>query len=208
MSSDWLVRALEESRARGFLGPGSIDPHVEHARGFHGAWEHHSPMAPERFLDLGSGGGLPGFFLLTQWSTPGVLLDSMVRRTVFLEEALMWSDAPRNGSVVTARAEDASRDPQLAGEFDLVTARSFGPPSVTAECSVGFLKVGGLLIVSEPPQTSDSAGRWPHEGLAVLGLRDLGMWRSNSGFQVLIKDSDPSDRFPRRSGVPTKRPLF
>ncbi len=203
-----MSRALEESRARGFLGPGPIEPHIEHARGFLRAWQQHSPAPPDRFLDLGSGGGLPGFFLLTEWSTPGVLLDSMVRRTAFLEEALSWPDAPSTGSVVTARAEDASRDLALTESFDLVTARSFGPPAVTAECSTRLLKVGGLLIISEPPHDSQAADRWPAAGVAQFGFESLGVWRDASGFHVLRKVSDTPEQFPRRSGVPSKKPLF
>ena len=37
--------------------------------------------------------------------------------------------------------------------FDMVVARSFGPPPVLAECAAPLLKVGGWLLVSEPPST-------------------------------------------------------
>ena len=190
------------------MGPGPIEPHIEHARGFVAAWHQHSPDEPSRFLDLGSGGGLPGFLLLTEWQTPGVLLESRVRRTAYLEEALLWPDAPTNGSVVTARAEDVSRWAGFEEDFELITARAFGPPSVTAECSVRLLKIGGLLIISEPPLSNESGGRWPEEGLAELGLRPLGIFRTSSGYQIVQKVSPTPEKFPRRSGVPTKKPLF
>mgnify|MGYP001337996822 CR=1 FL=1 len=35
--------------------------------------------------------------------------------------------------------------------FDVVVARAFGPPSITAECAAGLVAPGGLSIVSEPP---------------------------------------------------------
>ncbi len=75
----------------------------------------------------------------------------MEKRSAFLNEALAWPAAPSQGNVVVARAEEAARWPEFDGQFDLVTARSFGPPAVTAECAVRFLKPGGVLIVSEPP---------------------------------------------------------
>ena len=208
MSTSWLTRALEESRARGFLGPGPIEPHIEHARGFGEAWSQHSPVAPTKFLDLGSGGGLPGYFLLTIWESTAVLLDSMVRRTSFLEEALLWPDAPTTASVVTARAEDAARSASLEGAMELVVARSFGPPAVVAECAVRFLSIGGLLIVSEPPLVDESLVRWPPNGLEQLGLESAGQFRSASGYQVLRKVAVTPPQFPRRSGQPAKRPLF
>ena len=47
-------------------------------------------------------------------------------------------------------------------------ARSFGPPAVTAECAIGFLRPGGEILVSEPPEPDPD--RWPADGLAGLGL--------------------------------------
>jgi 16S rRNA (guanine527-N7)-methyltransferase len=132
----------------------------------------------------------------------------MVRRTSFLEEALRWQDAPSHATVVTARAEDAARDPELAESFDLVVVRSFGPPAVVAECAARFLVVGGLLVVSEPPSSPEGDERWPVAGLAQLGLEGLGVQRFGSAFQVIKKVEPTSDLFPRRSGVPLKRPLF
>jgi len=66
--------------------------------------------------------------------------------------------------VIRSRAEVAGHDPALRFQFDLVTARGFGPPAVTAECAAGFLRVDGRLVVSEPPE--DRVSRWPSDGLA------------------------------------------
>ena len=205
VTSEWLTRALEESRARGFLGPGEITPHVAHSLGFVAAWTRHSPAPPSSFLDLGSGGGLPGLVLLEQWQCRGVLLDSMAKRAAFLREVLTWPGSPRGGDVVQGRAEDLARQPELDSSVDLVTSRSFGPPAATAECAVRFLVVGGVLIVSEPP---DSSSRWDEAGLRRLGLR-LGPRESPSAtYQLLIKEDETSQEYPRRSGIPGKRPLF
>ncbi|MDE3065046.1 MAG: class I SAM-dependent methyltransferase [Acidobacteriota bacterium] len=158
-------------------------------------------------LDLGSGGGLPGLVLLVRWRCPVVFLDSMVRRTDFLREVLSWEDAPAGAVVVTERAESAARRPDLEGAFDLVTARSFGPPAVTAECGCRFLGLEGLLVVSEPPEEG-ATDRWPAREVARLGLRALGRRRHGAAFQVLEKVSETPAQFPRPIGVPAKRPLF
>ena len=55
-------------------------------------------------------------------------------------------------------AEAAGHDPLLRGQFDLVTARSFGRPAVTAECAAPFLRREGLLVVSEPPDSPEIEG--------------------------------------------------
>ncbi|HUX05447.1 MAG TPA: RsmG family class I SAM-dependent methyltransferase [Acidimicrobiales bacterium] len=207
MNSDWLVRALEESRARGYLGPGAIESQIRHAEGFAACWEERAEEPPEAFLDLGSGGGLPGLVLLDRWHCRGSLVDSMQKRTKFLREVLTWPDAPTSGEVYTGRSEELARTPELEGTFDLVTARSFGPPAVTAECAARFLKIGGLLIVSEPPVDQDVT-RWNVEKLAVLGLEPLAWVRHGAAFEVLTKRHATPPQFPRGIGVPAKNPLF
>jgi 16S rRNA (guanine527-N7)-methyltransferase len=207
VNSDWLTRALEESRARGYLGPQAIEPQISHAQGFALCWEAIRVTPPADLLDLGSGGGLPGLVLLDRWRCHEVFLDSMAKRSNFLSETLAWPGAPQRGEVVIARAEEAARWPELEGKFDLVTARSFGPPAVTAECAVRFLKVGGVLIVSEPPGER-SNDRWSESGLSLLGLVAQGRSRYGTAYEVLVKESTTDKEYPRPSGIPKKRPLF
>ena len=202
-----MNRALEESRARGYLGPGAIDPQISHAEGFAMCWEERSSVPPASFLDLGSGGGLPGLVLLQRWNSHGVLNDSIVKRLEFLREVLKWPGAPLSGEVMPGRAEETARVVDFDSAFDLVTARSFGPPSITAECAARFLKIGGLLIVSEPPDDTETR-RWSAEGLKELGLTALGRVRHGAAFQVIQKVAATPSRYPREIGVPRKKPLF
>ncbi len=169
------------------------------------AWESGHRDAPTAVLDLGSGGGVPGLALLAHWGVRTVLLDAMRRRTVFLERAVHEPDAPAGGEVWTGRAEVLARQPGAEESFDLVTARSFAPPAATAECAVRFLRVGGSLIVSEPPEGTN---RWPEAGLAELGLSLRASLREPYGVVILVKEAATSARYPRRVGVPQKRPLF
>ena len=140
------------------------------------------------------------------------LLDANQRRTDFLTEAVQRLGVADRVTVVRGRAEELGHDGGLRGRFELVVARSFGKPAVTAECAAGFLKVGGTLMVSEPPATqgseSGAAGegpRWDPVGLAELGLALGG---HQAGCQVLHAHAACPDRYPRRVGIPTKRPLF
>ncbi len=204
---DWLPRALEESRARGFLGPQDLEGQIAHAHGFSLVWESLRAGPPARYLDLGSGGGLPGLILAAHWRCETVLLDSMERRGSFLREVVGEEGSPPRLSVVVARAEDAARVESLEGTFDLVTARSFAPPAVTAECSVRFLRLGGLTIVSDPPGGGEP-GRWPEDGLSQLGLRASAHAAGGFSYRVLEKTRETEDLFPRPSGIPTRRPLW
>jgi 16S rRNA (guanine527-N7)-methyltransferase len=112
------------------------------------------------------------------------------------------------GVVEHARAEDAARDARFRHRFDLVAARSFGPPAVTAECGAPLLHIGGVLLVAEPP--ASPAERWPAGGLEQVGLTDDGVVSADGGGRVrrLVARSTCSDRFPRRAGVPERKLLF
>ncbi len=120
-------------------------------------------------LDLGSGVGIPGLLLAVESPSLSItLVDSMSRRTKVALEFVAKLGLTERVEVINGRAEDllASR----AGEFDVVVARCFGPPPLLAELSVGFLRSGGLLIVSEPPNAEGVRGaRWPASGLKKLG---------------------------------------
>ena len=200
--SPMLLEALERARRLGVLGPGPVLDHVTHAEGFVAALEGIAPGST--VLDLGAGGGVPG--LVVAEARPDldvVLLDSLERRVALLDEAILtlgWSGRVRT---LETRAEDAGRSPMWRGMADAVTARSFGPPAVVAECAAPLLRVGGILVVSEPPEESD---RWPVEGVELLGMvNDDG---APAGIHRCRQLRPCPEEFPRRVGLPAKRPLF
>jgi 16S rRNA (guanine527-N7)-methyltransferase len=206
-----LTEVLERSRGLGFLGPGSVRLHVDHATGFAAGIE----PAPAHFLDLGSGGGVPGLVLARRWpESRAVLLDARDRRCGFLREAVRDLGLAERVVVVWARAEEAGHRDYLRGAFDLVVARGFGPPAVTAECGAPFLRVGGTLAVSEPPVDGDAegplaaSGRWAAAGLARLGLAVGRSWTDGYRYQALDQVEPCPSRYARNPGVPAKRPLF
>jgi 16S rRNA (guanine527-N7)-methyltransferase len=164
-----------------------------------------------RVLDLGSGGGVPGLVLGVQRTDLRLtLLDVGARRCAFLRQAVIsLAGLADRVDVVEGRAELLGRDASLRGAFDAVVSRSFGSPAVTAECAAPFLKVGGRLLVSEPPDPDASDRRWPSDGLALVGLCDEGR-RDEAGYgvRVLTQELPCPDVYPRRVGVPGKRPLF
>lgn len=207
-----LVQVLGRSQARGAIGPASLTEHVAHAAGFVEAAGTATGtfVSPERFLDLGSGGGLPGLVVAAQLPQAlGALLDGRTERGRLLQDhvdVLGWGNRLE---VCAERAENAGHWPSWRGSFDLVVARGFGPPAVTAECAAPFLRPGGLLVVSEPP--GEDGERWATTPLDLLGLSVLGgavMAHGGTRYQVLRQARPCPDRWPRRTGVPAKRPLY
>lgn len=166
-----------------------------------------------RVLDMGSGGGLPGLVMaFSQGGLQMTLLDASARATDFLSWAVFELDLLSRVEVVHARAEELAHESSRRAAYDAVVVRSFGPPAVTAECAAGFLGPGARLIVAEPPGVEKgelvSARRWPAAACRQLGLRPERALRKPFALAVLRQVSPCPPRFPRRTGIPVKRPLF
>lgn len=211
-----LGDVLRIAREVGFLGPGPIEPHLRHAQGFTTLVRRALGPGPAQLLDLGSGAGLPGLVIATELpAVTMILLEANERRAGFLEQAIRQCELVGRVKVVHARAEMAGRDQRYRGTFDGVVARSFGAPAVVAECAAPLLRVGGWLIVSEPPGDEDgpvSTGsdemRWPADQLVQFGLEPVESVRSDFGYQLLRQYQLCREEYPRRDGVPSKRPRF
>lgn len=201
-----LDEVLGDAQDLGFFSPQPIARQRELAEGLLPRVRELAGEAP-RVLDLGAGGGLPGLVLAT--AMPGMrltMLDANHRRCTFLEEAVARLRLEQ-ADVLEGRAE-ALVTPELRESFDLVVARGFGPPAVTAECAAPYLRVGGHLLVTEPPEAEETTRRWSTEGLAELGLEAAQLLPGSPAAVAMAKRSPTPERFPRRDGVAAKRPLF
>ena len=157
-------------------------------------------------MDLGSGNGLPGLVLAAAWAgSRWYLVESSADRCEFLRWAIAALGLTERVSVAAGPAERVGREEELRGRCDLVVARAFGGPGPTAECGGAFLKVGGRLVVSEPPSADD---RWPASGLETLGLEAGRRIAEPVRLQELVRVSPVPDEYPRRLGVPRRKPLF
>jgi 16S rRNA (guanine527-N7)-methyltransferase len=205
---DLLHEILLESRDLGFLGPGPVEVHLEHALGFAAAVEADHEAPPQDFVDLGTGGGVPGLVLAARWgATAACFVEANARRCAALRT---WATRLGIGSRVTVlegRAEVFAHDEAWRGRTTTVTARGFSGPAPTAEIAAGFLAPGGRLVVSEPPEPDP--GRWPQTGLAELGLEVTAEVHHHGGhFVVVEKRAATPERYPRGVGRPEKRPLW
>jgi 16S rRNA (guanine527-N7)-methyltransferase len=213
-----LEEVFETARRMGFLGPGPAAEQSAHAVAFARVLEA-AGAGPDVFLDLGTGGGVPGLVLAAVWpEQSGTLLDSSQRRTAFLRRTVVALGWASRISVVEGRAESLARDRRLRATFPLVVSRSFATPSVTAEIGGAFLTVGGRLAVSEPneaapggrePDSRKVSDRWPPDGLADLGLGAAEIAVGEGARAAVMRRARPvDDRWPRAAGIPAKRPLW
>jgi 16S rRNA (guanine527-N7)-methyltransferase len=195
-----LLGALAEARALGFLGPGPLEAHLASADSFASAL---GPIEG-RALDLGSGGGVPGLLLADRYpSVTWTLLDQQRRRTSFLARIVTSLGWVARVAVIRASAELLAHDPEHRGTYDVVVARSFAAPPITAEIGAGFLAERGLLAVAEPP--TPGAARWPATGLGSLGLS---LHRAHPHVVVLARTGPVSPSVPRPWRELQRRPAW
>lgn len=100
----------------------------------------------KRLIDIGSGAGLPGLVIAIAISDMKVtLLDSIGKKTRFLEETSKALSLSERVSVVTGRAEELARTGKRA-TFDLATSRAVGHLGIVIELALPLLKVGGRIL--------------------------------------------------------------
>ncbi|HUR49637.1 MAG TPA: RsmG family class I SAM-dependent methyltransferase [Acidimicrobiales bacterium] len=161
---------------------------------------------PALCLDLGSGGGVPGLVLACDWAgSRWTLLDSNLRSIAFLGEAVTGLNLAERVKVIAGRVEEVGRDPGHRGRYGLATARAVAPAAVVAEYLAPLLAPRGIAVVSEPP---GSSARWDDDGLMGLGLSLLARSTEPVAAAVLQLTAEVPERYPRRTGVARKRPLW
>ncbi|HEX8968409.1 MAG TPA: 16S rRNA (guanine(527)-N(7))-methyltransferase RsmG [Chloroflexota bacterium] len=165
-----------------------------------------------RLVDIGSGGGMPGLPLKIAFPALHVtLIESVNKKANFLRETvalLGLSDV----AVVAERAEVAGRRDQYRDRYDWATARALGPLAVVIELCAPFLAPGGLLVAQ---RSGDLDAELLHAAPAFKALR---LWSrtpiyldlpglARHGLIVGEKYAMTPQAYPRRTGVPRKRPL-
>lgn len=167
----------------------------------------------DRWIDVGSGAGLPGLVLaLGVPEGRGTLLEATGKKAEFLRRAVAALGVGSRVGVVQARAEDWGRG-EGRERYAVGVARAVAPARVLAEYLIPLVEVGGLAIMMKGPQAEAElaeAGRALEllgarvEGIKALALPEgLGERR----LVVLRKTRPTPAAYPRRPGMPEKRPL-
>ena len=164
-----------------------------------------------RALDVGSGGGLPGLPLAIVFPhLQMTLLESAGKKAEFLRDVVAALELEQV-TVVSARAEDAARNPDVRDSCDLVVARALAPLDVALELCLPFVKPGGVLVLPRGADLADqlAAGEGAAAELSArlrppVPLDDPelppGRW-----LVVAEKLGPTPARFPRRPGMAAKR---
>jgi 16S rRNA (guanine527-N7)-methyltransferase len=168
---------------------------------------------PIALADLGSGAGFPGLPMrIVEPRLRLTLVEAHGRRARFLElvvAALGLEDV----RVVQARAEEAGRDPALRAAFDVVVARALAPLPVLVEYALPLLRAGGVLAAPKGSRVAEeieaAAGAIEALGGTLEPAVPLPLpSEAPPQLVVLVRRTGAlDDRYPRRPGVPSRRPL-
>jgi len=169
---------------------------------------------PGTLVDVGSGGGLPGLALAIALPTHSVtLVEATGKKVRFLQHIIPLLGL-ENTVVVSGRVEDVARHPEQRERFNLAISRAVGSVASLIELLVPLLQVGGTAVLMKSrAQVGDEvavAGRALRElHSRIEQVSDVPL-RITEGDRVLVevrKNAASPERYPRRSGLPQRRPL-
>ncbi|MCL5257590.1 MAG: 16S rRNA (guanine(527)-N(7))-methyltransferase RsmG [Chloroflexi bacterium] len=173
-----------------------------------GAWERETQV-----IDIGAGGGLPGLPLKIAFPNIRLtLIDSVGKKTKFLETVV--SDLGLSGvHVLTGRAEQLGHDAIYREQFDLAVSRAVSKLSTLLEYCLPLVRVGGAFIA---PKKGDISGELAAAQRAMTSLGGC-LWSvktirlpgdTENRYLVAVKKQHPTPEiYPRRTGIPAKRPI-
>jgi len=163
-------------------------------------------------VDIGTGAGFPGLPL--KLALPALrltLVESVQKKARFLGHMIRLLGL-EDTEVHVARAEALARRPELREHFDVAVALAVGSLSTVAELGLPLCRVGGVCIAQK--RESDRAeAQQARDALKELGggapqLIPAPLSELAGALLVVIQKVRPTpERYPRRPGIPAKRPL-
>ena len=167
---------------------------------------------PIRLLDIGAGAGFPSLPMKILFPELDVtIIDSLNKRINFLH--LLAEELGLSGvHFYHGRAEDFAQDKAFRAQFDLVTARAVARMQVLSELTIPYLKVGGRLLAlkaSNAPEELEEAKNALN--LLFSKVEDNLQYELPNGdpryITIVEKKKETPNKYPRKAGLPNKRPL-
>ncbi|WP_299485894.1 16S rRNA (guanine(527)-N(7))-methyltransferase RsmG [Acaryochloris sp. IP29b_bin.137] len=166
-----------------------------------------------KVIDIGTGGGFPGLPIAIVKPTWQItLLDSTQKKLTFLQQVTAKLGL-ENVGICCDRAENLGQQSSYRESFDLAVIRAVGSASVCAEYALPLLALQGYAVLYRGQWTTGE-----QEGL-VAAISKLGgelvavspvTMPHSQGIRHCIylrKIEATNPKFPRRVGVPARKPL-
>jgi 16S rRNA (guanine527-N7)-methyltransferase len=168
---------------------------------------------PQRLVDVGAGPGFPGLPLkLARPQLELTFLEASQKKVGFIEHTVQALNL-QHVTAIWGRAEDLAHDAQYREQFDLATARALSSLPTVCELCLPFLRVGGRLIAMKGPEvdTELEAGERAANLLGGAIKQDIALelpTKAGPRRLIVVEKTAPSPpNYPRRAGIPERKPL-
>jgi len=194
------ITDYEDVQIKHFLDSLTLVPYLNHTKGI-------------RIIDVGTGAGFPGVPLkIIRPDIELTLLESTAKKTKFLNHltGVLELDATE---VIRGRAEEAASQAKYRELYDLALTRAVGALSTNLELSLPFCKINGLSISYKKNAIEDELDSAKQAAPILGGQFERIEAISRNIFpdrRVLLffrKVSPTPGKYPRNTGIPSKRPL-
>ena len=167
--------------------------------------------ADYKLIDIGTGAGFPGIPLKIVFPELKItLLDSLNKRVGFLNdliEELNLNDI----EAIHGRAEDIARDKAYRASYDIAVSRAVANLSTLSEYCLPFVKIGGKFVSYKSGDCADEVDN-AKAAIHLLGgkinkIDEFSYSNNSRSFIVIDKVMNTSSKYPRKAGLPSKKPL-
>ena len=185
-----------------------LDLHIEDSLKIFERWQ----FQDYRVIDIGSGAGMPGLVMaIADKNNHYTLLEVDLKKSHFLKQAIDLLKL-QHVQVIRERAEVIGQHQDYRESFDVVCSRAVASMRVVLEYCLPLARIGGIVWLWKGPRYQEEIEE-AEKILELLGgvveevfLYPLGEDRQRAIIQIRKQQASP-EKFPRRPGLPVKRPL-
>jgi len=185
-----------------------IDKHIEDSLKIRDVLD----LTREKLIDIGSGAGFPGMIIAMACPQAEItLVESDHKKSQFLKEVTREMELT-NVEVICTRVEELGQDSRYRSNFSLCSSRAVASMNILLEYGLPLVSPGGRLLLWKGrnyQQEIDQA----QNALAILGglLEDVYRYTlmedRDRAIVIVRKEKPTPEKYPRRVGIPAKRPL-
>lgn len=167
--------------------------------------------ADYKLIDIGTGAGFPGIPLKIVFPEIKItLLDSLNKRVGFLNDVIAELNL-NDIEAIHGRAEDIARDKAYRASYDIAVSRAVANLSTLSEYCLPFVKIGGKFVSYKSGDCADEVDN-AKAAIHLLGgkinkIDEFSYSNNSRSFIVIDKVMNTSNKYPRKAGLPSKKPL-
>ena len=167
----------------------------------------------DKLIDVGTGAGFPGIpNKIYNENLDVTLLDSLKKRTIFLDEVINNLQL-KNIRSMHGRVEEIAQNKQFREQFDVATSRAVAQLNILLEYLLPLVKVGGLCICMKGSEIDEELNN-AKNALEILGGElekiesfELPGTDMKRNLVIIRKTKNTPSKYPRKAGTPSKEPL-